>query len=332
MDFVIFTPDELRVGLGALRAIVPELSVRQGHYLETIARLHGVSLRARDLVPALAQTAASTIVDPHRRGRLVQLGIIMTMVDEVVSREAARALEELARALEVREPALSTLQLLASKRGLATRVQVMRRIMGRLMRKTLREQGAGAAYDIFARLFGLAGVDRATVARYAALESYAEGSLGREFYRYIRSNGFSLPGAKGGIPESLMFHDIGHVLSGYATNPAGEIQQAAFQAGFVRTDGFAFLFFGVIQFHLGFKMTPVAEAEVGYFDIEKVMTALARGAELRDDLSDGWDIWAHAQKPLSQVRAELGMQTAVPAEAAAVSATGLQTHADGCAC
>jgi hypothetical protein len=49
------------------------------------------------------------------------------------------------------------------------------------------------------------------------------------------------------IPRKL----LGHVLSGYDTDPDGEIQQAAFQAGFVRKDGFMFLFFGIAQFHLG---------------------------------------------------------------------------------
>jgi hypothetical protein len=317
VDIVIFEPEELTAGLGALRALMPELSARQGRYLETIARLHGAALRARDLPRSPAWMAAATILDPHRRARLVQLGIIMTMVDGKVERPDVRAVAQLARALDVVEPALDTLQLLAARHDLAVRAQLMRRIMGRLIGSALREQGARGAYDIFSRLFGFAGVDRAMAARYAGLESYPNGSLGREFHRYVRDNGFALPGEKGSIPQRLMFHDIGHVLSGYATNPAGEIQQAAFQAGFVRTDGFAFLFFGIIQFHLGFKMTPVADAEVGYFDIEKVLTALARGAELRVDLSDRWDFWAHAARPLPQLRAELGMRRPAPVLAVA---------------
>jgi len=313
VDIVIFKPEELTVGLGALRALTPSLSERQARYLEVIAELHGAALRASDLPRTAAWKVAETIADPHHRARLVQLGIIMTMVEGKVARPDVFAIKQLAHTLGVTEPALETLQLLASGRGVLVRVQVMRRIMGRLVRKALREQGVRGAYDIFARLFGFAGVDASTARRYAKLAEYPRGSFGRAFYQYVRDNGFSLPGEKGAIPERLLFHDLGHVLSGYSTQPEGEIQQAAFQAGFVRTDGFAFLFFGIVQFHLGFKMTPVADAEVGYFDVEKVMTAVARGAELRADLSDGWDFWAHAAQPLVQLRAELGMRRGAPA-------------------
>lgn len=97
------------------------------------------------------------------------------------------------------------------------------------------------------------------------------------------------------------------MLSGYATDPAGEIQQAAFQAGFVRKDGFVFLFFGIVQFHLGIKVTPVAEPARGHFDIEKVLVALARGASCEQDLSDRWDFWSAASRPLAQLRSELGI-------------------------
>jgi len=116
---------------------------------------------------------------------------------------------------------------------------------------------------------------------------------------------FSMPGQRNGIPEIAIFHDLGHVLAGYDTDPVGEIQQAAFQAGFVRNDGFMFLFFAIAQFHLGLKITPIADAEVGKLDIEKVMTALARGAACTVDLSDHWDFWPHMPRPLEEVRAEL---------------------------
>jgi hypothetical protein len=38
--------------------------------------------------------------------------------------------------------------------------------------------------------------------------------------------------------ERGIFHDVGHVLAGHPTDARGEIQQAAFQAGFTRKDGF----------------------------------------------------------------------------------------------
>jgi hypothetical protein len=249
------------------------------------------------------------ITDRHKRGRLVQLAVIMAMVGsaggELVPAPAA-AVAELAAALGVDEQAVRLLPHLIARHRLTTRVVMMRRIMKRFVGEAWRDGGWRGVYGVLANFFG-GGADRATAARYAALEHYPAGSLGRALWQHCKSNGFKLPGEGGGMPERILFHDLGHLLSGFSTEPAGEIQQAAFQAGFLRTDGFAFLFFGIIQFHLGIKITPVAEAEAGYFDVDAVMTALARGAECKVDLSANWDFWGNASRPLDQVRAELGI-------------------------
>jgi hypothetical protein len=78
MDIIVFRPHELPIALGALRAPVRHLSLRQERYLEVIARLHGSSFRARQLPASPWQLVAAAIRDPHRRKRLVQLAIIMT--------------------------------------------------------------------------------------------------------------------------------------------------------------------------------------------------------------------------------------------------------------
>jgi ubiquinone biosynthesis protein Coq4 len=169
-----------------------------------------------------------------------------------------------------------------------------------------RDEGLAGVRKMFGPLFGL-GANAAVAAKYQALERLPAGTFGRAFREHIAGNGFAFPGEKGGFPERGLFHDLGHVLSGYGTDPGGEIQQAAFQSGFMRNDGFAFLFFGIVQFHLGVKVTPIADPEVGLFDVDKVMTALARGAACKVDLSDRWDFWPLLPRPLEEVRAELGI-------------------------
>lgn len=59
MDVIVFRPHELPIALGALRATVRRLSLRQERYLESIARLHGSSLRARQLRATPAQLVAA---------------------------------------------------------------------------------------------------------------------------------------------------------------------------------------------------------------------------------------------------------------------------------
>jgi ubiquinone biosynthesis protein Coq4 len=105
----------------------------------------------------------------------------------------------------------------------------------------------------------------------------------------------------------MVFHDLGHVLSAYTTDPQGEIQQAAFQAGFARRDGFSFLLFGILQFHVGLRITPVAKGYQGLFDVPLVLTALERGASCKADLSEGYDLFVNKDRPLDEVRAELGI-------------------------
>jgi hypothetical protein len=87
----------------------------------------------------------------------------------------------------------------------------------------------------------------------------------------------------------------------------GHRLQGAFQAGFIREDGFAFLMFVIIQFHLGVKITPVADAETGLFDVAKVLRAAQRGAACKVDLSDRWNPFDVVQLPLEEVRTRFGI-------------------------
>jgi hypothetical protein len=306
MDIIVFRPHELPIALGALRALVRRPSARQERYLEVIARLHGSHLRALQVRESPPQLTAAMIQDPHRRKRLVQLAVILTTVDGRVLASHAAAVETLAKILEVDEPSVRVLPLLATRRTLAVRVRMMQRILRKLLGDAYRDEGLLGAWRVVSALGGI-GRARATEQRFARLSRFPEGSIGRALFDYCKHNGFGLPGSPAGIPERLMFHDIGHLLSGYGTHPDGEIQQAAFQAGFIRDDGFVFLFFGVIQFHLGIKITPVAAPEVGLFDVERVLTALARGAACKRDLSDHWSFWSVADRPIDQVRQSLGV-------------------------
>ena len=154
----------------------------------------------------------------------------------------------------------------------------------------------------------LGGEDAAVAARYQAFETSAPGTFGRAIYDHFRGNGFAFPGEKNGV-GAMVFHDIGHVLSGYGVEPHDEIQQAAFQAGFTRHDGFLFLLFGILQFHLGLRITPVAKGQRGLFDVKAVLRALERGAACRVDLAQ-FDHFAYTAMPLDAVRAKLGIPTA----------------------
>jgi hypothetical protein len=149
------------------------------------------------------------------------------------------------------------------------------------------------------------------------LEHYPAGSLGRAYWEYCRENGFALPGEKGGAAEQILFHDCAHILSGYGTTPAEEVQVACFSAGFQRRDPWTFVFFVLLQFHVGVRMTPITAARTGFFDPTKAMIAIRRGAAMNVDLNSGWDYWPVMTEQVEELRRRyniLPVETFQPSE------------------
>ena len=305
MDIVVFDPEELPVALGALRALVGTPTVRQKRFLEIVSRLHGAPIRADRIWPAPLTLAATGIRGTHQRKRLVQLAVVMSMTGAQVEHAVARAVADLATALAVEEPAVRVLALLADKRALATRAHVLARVLRKHIVEAYRDAGLAGVHGVITGF--IAAPDRALARRYAALAHYPAGSLGRALWDHCRAEGIKLPGVRGAISERALLHEIGHVLSGYESDTAGKLQQGAFEAGYVRKDGFAHLVCALIQFHFGIALSPLTAAAVGRFDLEPIMTALTRGAACKLDLSDGWKFWDAATLPLASVRESLGI-------------------------
>ncbi|HAN92087.1 MAG TPA: hypothetical protein DCQ33_08410, partial [Nitrospira sp.] len=100
----------------------------------------------------------------------------------------------------------------------------------------------------------------------------------------------------------ILFHDCAHILSGYGTAPEEEVQVACFSAGFQRRDPFLFVFFVLLQFHVGIRMTPITAARTGFFDPEKALIAMRRGAAMNVDLNHGWDYWPVMGEQVEELR------------------------------
>jgi hypothetical protein len=305
MDVKVFEPQELVPVLSALRDVAlanDAFSPAEAEFIEGVARLHGQSVSAAELPPMELPRLASLLTDPQRRKRAVQLAIVTSLIEGEADPRGSDAVRRLAEGLNVPEAGLEVLSSVARGHALLARIDVLRRMRHFIERST----GRGMFSLAVPALLGL-NEDEAVAARYWALGKLPAGSLGRALYDHYREHGFALPGEKNGIPEQMLFHDIGHVFSGYGVDPQGEIQQAAFQAGFVRSDGFLFLLFGVLQFHMGLRLTPIAKSERGYFDVSKVLRAVERGAACTVDFSAGFDFFAHAAEPLEALRARFGI-------------------------
>lgn len=303
MDIAIFPPNELPIALATVRAVDPEPSPAQDRFIAAVARLHRTSIEPSALPKLTAADSARAILDPHRRKRMLQLAMVMSTIDGDVAKPTAERVADLAYALGVDERGLRTLHQIAANHDRIARFDFIRRMAGRLIGGAWRDEGWAGAKKFIDAMRGAE--DPALARRYNRLGLLPAGTFGRALWEHWVSRDFAFPGQKYSIPEAGMFHDLGHVLSGYDTDPDGELQQAAFQAGFVRNDGFVFIFFAISQFHLGLKITPVADAEIGKLDVDKLMVALGRGAACKVDISDHWDFWPHMPRPLEEVRAEL---------------------------
>ena len=311
MELAFLKPQQVPVALAALQSVAQSngsLTAPERTLLELLAEMHGTRADLDSLPDVDPVALAAQVVDPHQRKRLVQMAVVMATVDGDVSPVQERTVRSIAEALEVDEASLKVLHGLVNDSKLLTRVHMMRRLMGRFVGEAREKEGLkGVKKFMGPLLFGGGGEDHEVAWRYKQLGLLPQGTFGRAYWEFCTSRRFAFPGEPNGLPERMVFHDFGHVLSGYETDAEGEIQQGAFQAGFTRTDGFSFLIFVIVQFHLGLKVTPIAAPRTGLFDVRKVIRAVERGSACRDDLSARWDHWAWVELPLEEVRHRLGV-------------------------
>jgi hypothetical protein len=323
MDIAVFSIQELPLVARSLTSIAVNpaaLTPQEQQLLQVIITLHHnsnpstiESVAKLTVASSITPTdIAQVITHPHHRKRLLQMAIVMAMVNGETAPQQQKALRSLATALSVDEQGLRVLQAAARGHQRLARFDMFRRMMKKLVVPAWHDEGIAGVKKIIASLFFKRGEDPAVARKYYQLGLLPEGTLGYAFWQHYTQNHFPFPGEAGSIPERLVFHDLGHLLAGYDTSPLGEIQQGAFQAGFIRQDGFAFLLFVILQFHWGIKITPVADPFEGLLDIPLVIHALQRGAACAVDLSDHWNFWEVVDLPLEDVRQRYGIPPFAP--------------------
>lgn len=315
MDIAIFTPAEIPVVFRALRTAVAgsaPLDAAARDFLAACCEFAPIDLAPDDIQPVDPSIVADRLTRPHARRRLVQLAAAGALLRVPVTREAAAFVHGLADALSAPDPVVRVLDALSRGRRMRACLLTRKRVFGIVLRETWASDGMPGLLRFFGAMFLRVAVDKAHLWSFKKLGLLPDGTLGREFWRHTTESGFGFPGEKGGIPSTVVYHDVGHVLTGYDTTPRGEIQQAAFQAGNRRDDGFGFLQFALLQFHQGIRVTPIAPPVQGCFDPHRVLRAIARGARCNVDITHGWNFWPLLPLPIADVRQRLAI---TPAEA-----------------
>jgi hypothetical protein len=315
MDIDVFSPAELPAVVRTLRtALRPEgpLNAAERTFLETFSRIVRHDWN-EDQDPAPIASTDVEVAGAHQRKRLVQLAAIAALFTHPIRSECVGYVKALATALGTRDPVLPVLEAVASGRRLSARLRTARRGMRAMLKEAYAAEGvAGVARFVGAMLLKLT-VNRDRMWQYKRLGLLPQGTVGRTYWEHLTSLGYAFPGEPAGIPDSVAYHDVGHVLSGYDTTPAGEIQQGCFQGGNRREDGFFFIQFAILQFHHGIQLTPAAKGETGYFHPAKVLWAIHRGASCKVDITHQWNFWPLMPLALGDAREQCGLLPALPA-------------------
>ena len=298
--------DLVRAALAAVRAVVaPSGPWPSGarRLADAVVWKTGMDLDPAAIAPASPAETAAAVDGLALRTQLVRLAIVGAMMDGRPSVELSQRVDALAAALGVDSLELVDLRLLAQGRIFALRRHLMPRAwVFPIFKQHIREHG----WWSFVKMLGVTlklYFDRKINARFLALDELPKNTLGPALMAFWRNAGFSLPGERGTPPYLVYYHDISHVLAGYGTDPASEVQAGCFQGGYQERDGFMLVFFTICQFHLGLRMTPIAKGEVGLWDPFRALDAVVRGAGMTRDLTDGtWDPWAHMAEDVDALR------------------------------
>ncbi len=316
MDIDVFPSHQLDTVFAVLRtALNPRqaLQPREQLFLDTYARITGYPLSSAE--PKIVDPWDVRIDGAHQRKRLIQLAALAVLLRVPVKPNSVAFLKDLSRQLGTHDPVIDVIDALQKGRYVRVRMLAMSRIFRAMCREAYRAESHMGVLRLFGAMFLKAQVNKDKLWNYKRLGLLPEGTLGREYWKHLTAIGFGFPGEPGGIPDSVAYHDVGHVLAGHDTTPPGEIQQGSFQGGNRRDDGFFFVQFAVLQFHQGVKITPVAPPQIGNFDPEKVLWAIHRGAKCKVDITHQWDFWPLMALPLHEARAKCGLLPKLPARA-----------------
>ena len=272
--------------------------------LRAAASAYGVEADPEAIETIEPDALAAAITEPAARAHLLQACMLMSLSDQDVSADEVAVLEKFRKALGVDESRMKVLRDLAKGHVRFARMHAIAS-----MSRGIRSQTQDVRLSDFLRFAGVLSPNKEMMARFQALAELPEGTLGRGYVAFLEKNGFGWPGDKGGIAEGGAHHDMTHVLTGYDTDPVGEIQIGAFTAGMKKIDPFVFLVFPMLEFHIGLAIRPGQPAFPGHYDAARAFRAHQAGARCKLDLTDHWDYWSVVNRPIAELREEYGIHT-----------------------
>jgi hypothetical protein len=274
-------------------------------------RLLGQDLDFETIEPLSAAEVARKLSSAAERQELIHLMVAVEMLCNPLPERLERSVVQWATALQVHERALVYARELA--RGELTKaVHDFYRMswIGDLDRRSpefeaLLRHAGDKSYALTVE------PDPVEAARWSALGSCPQGSLGRSLWEFYQMRGFLFVGQPGAVNAAVAQHDWIHVLADYGTTPLGEIETSSFYNAATRTSGAMLALLGVLAlFESGVmpRSVVIMSKQPGHSletpgGIERMADAVARGAACNTDRLLSIDFFQHADESLEQIRA-----------------------------
>ncbi|MCA9690330.1 MAG: TerB family tellurite resistance protein [Myxococcales bacterium] len=318
MSLFNFPHREAMALLQALKTVAiadGEFARREQATLLSAAEMLGVDVDIVELPSITPDELAGQLPGRARRLVTVKACLVMAIVDGTISPEEWQVLTEYRAALSISDSEMEVFHSLSSRQRQLNQFEFQRRFAAPQLRTMYAEQGWEGVMQFFSDLDHVQ-VPAQTqenpelVWRYRKLGLLPEGTLGRELWKFYRTREFAFAGEIGGVPEHLVAHDITHVLTGYSTDPDGELEVLAFTAGMRDEDPFSALFLVLLQFDAGLKVIPGGRPRMAreLFDQARVLRALSRGQAATVDLAASWDYWEEIDMPVEILCERYGIE------------------------
>ncbi len=282
---------------------------REQAMLLSSGQMLDVDIDIQELTEIDADELADRIETPANRIVAAKACLVMAIVDGSISPEEWQVLAAYRVALGVSDADMAVFHSLSRRQRQLNQFEFQRRFAAPQLKSMYAQQGWEGVMQFFEEiehvtLPKLTQENPEIVWRYRKLGLLPDGTLGRELWRFYREREFAFAGEVGGVPEHLVHHDLTHILTGYSTDPEGELEVLAFTAGMREEDPFSALFLVLLQFDAGVQLLPggAPQSARSLFNPVRVLRALNRGQSVGYDLSDNWDYWEDIDMPVAMLR------------------------------
>jgi len=264
----------------------------------------------------LVATTEFHSVDQEIKDHAVHLIALLELIEHPLRPEVADSVLEFATLQQMDVQMLGAARSMANEHIAAMYFDLQRHSW--YAHETIHEVRQGHFYELLRSKLAYLNIveDKQIARKWESLLDCPEGSWGKAIGEFYVQHGFPFPGEKLGIYELGARHDWVHVLTGYETDPEGELDVFAFIAGSMGdARGLVLLGLALALFQNGsihhVQMKLIKNARTDTLGdpgaIEKFANAVRRGSLCTVDVMGTVDFFAHKDMDLETARESFGV-------------------------